>query len=141
MDRGNIKKGARGRRVNFTIVPNEILNDERLSWKAKGLLSYLLSKPDNWEARIEDLYNKSTDGYTSLRSGIEDLIICGYMELKNVYNEKDGKFTGRYYEFNEIPLFKDKFRMLENKNKNFKDDEILLSKDPRVTNNKVKFNK
>jgi hypothetical protein len=136
MDKGNIKRGNRNQKKNFTMVSNEILNDNRLSWKAKGILSYLLSKPDGWEAQIEDLYKKASDGYSSLRSGIDDLILCGYMELKNVYNEKEGKFTGRYYEFNEVPLFSNKFRMLDNKNRNYKKDEILLDEDPRPKNRK-----
>lgn len=136
MDKGNIKRGNRNQKKNFTMVSNEILNDNRLSWKAKGILSYLLSKPDGWEAQIEDLYKKASDGYSSLRSGIEDLILCGYMELKNIYDEEENKFTGRYYEFNEVPLFSNKFRMLDNKNRNYKKDEILLDEDPRPKNRK-----
>ena len=134
MNTKNIKRGNRNQKKNFTMVSNDILNDHRLSGKAKGILSYLLSKPDGWEAKIEDLYKKASDGYSSLRSGIDDLILCGYMELKNVYNEKENKFTGRYYEFNEVPLFSNKFRMLDNKNRNYKKDEILLDEDPRSSN-------
>jgi len=33
---------------NFTVVPNEPVNDTRLSFEALGLLTYLLSRPDNW---------------------------------------------------------------------------------------------
>lgn len=119
---------------NFTQISNDLINDQRLSWKAKGLLIYLLSKPKGWTAKINDLYKKSSDGYTSLRSGIEDLVLCGYMELKNKYNKDTDKFTGRYYIFHEIPLFIDKFRLFENKNKNYKEGELLINKDPRKNN-------
>ena len=135
MNKGNIKRGKRNQKKNFTMVSNSVINDTRLSWKAKGILIYLLSKPENWVAKIEDIYNHASDGYTSLRSGIEDLIICGYMELKNTYDEDKEKFTGRYYEFNEVPLFEKGFRSLENKNKNFRDDEVLLNHNPKEKNN------
>lgn len=126
-----LERSDRNIKRNFTQVSNDLINDQRLSWKAKGLLIYLLSKPPNWTAKINDLYKKSTDGYSSLRSGIEDLVLCGYMELKNKYNKDTDKFTGRYYMFHEIPLFTNKYRLPENKNKNFKDDEVLVNEDPR----------
>lgn len=108
----------------YVSISNSVLCDARLSWKAKGILCYLLSKPDNWIARIEDLYNQSTDGYNAVRSGINDLLLTGYMELRN---EKDvgGQFTGRYYIVYEEPLFKKGYRLKENKSKLYRDDEPL----------------
>jgi hypothetical protein len=43
------------RRTTWTILPNEIVNDDRLDWKEFGLLAYLLSKPDNWETHPRQL--------------------------------------------------------------------------------------
>ena len=39
----------------FTQVSNAMLEDTRLSWRAKGLLCYMLSRPDNWKINKTDL--------------------------------------------------------------------------------------
>ena len=58
------------------------------------------------------------------------MIIAGYMELKNVFNEDKNCFTGRFYIVREEPLFEEGFRLLENKNKSFSEDEILTETNP-----------
>lgn len=68
----------RTRNDPFARVPKEILDDEKLSWKAKGILSYLLSKKDGWKARTTDLVNHGTDGRDAVRSGLSELIEAGY---------------------------------------------------------------
>lgn len=55
------------------------VNDERLSYKALGIHTYLMSKPDGWEANEEDIAARHTDGITAVRSGIQELINTGYM--------------------------------------------------------------
>ncbi|MBF0113352.1 MAG: hypothetical protein HQK74_11565, partial [Desulfamplus sp.] len=47
--------------------------------KAKGILIYLLSKPDNWQLMINDIANNVSDGKTSTYSGIDELIETGYI--------------------------------------------------------------
>ena len=66
----------------FARVPKTVLDDERLSWKAKGILSYLLGKPTEWKVRVKDLSNKSTDGEASIRSALAELRKLGYAELE-----------------------------------------------------------
>lgn len=56
------------------------LNDPRLSFKAKGILAYLMSKPDNWKVVVQDLVNNSADGRDSVYSGINELKRYGYLE-------------------------------------------------------------
>jgi len=46
-------------RANFTILRNSTLEDARLSWEARGLLAYLLSKPDNWVVNTRHLTTQS----------------------------------------------------------------------------------
>ena len=45
-----------------------------LSWKAKGLHYYIRTRPKGWKIWINDLINKSTDGETSVRAGIKELL-------------------------------------------------------------------
>jgi len=55
------------------------VEDTRLSFKAVGILTYLLSKPDNWKVREEDLAQRHTDGTTAVRSGLKELKDLGYL--------------------------------------------------------------
>ena len=56
------------------------LNDTSLSWKAKGIMAYMLSKPDNWTFYIDELIKHSTDGKASFRSGFKELQEKGYIK-------------------------------------------------------------
>jgi hypothetical protein len=64
----------------YVQINKTVLKDPRLSWKAKGIMSYFLTLPDDWEFYIEELVRHSSDGERSLRSGIKELIKFGYME-------------------------------------------------------------
>ena len=64
---------------NFTRLPNEIVNQRNLSFKAKGILWYLLSKPEDWKTYIKEVANNGKDGVKSIRSGIKELIDAGYV--------------------------------------------------------------
>ena len=64
------------------------LEDERLSFKAKGILGYLLSKPDNWKVIVGDLVKRSTDGKASVYSGLNELKKYGYYAKRPVRNDK-----------------------------------------------------
>ncbi len=55
------------------------VNDERLSYKAIGIHTYLMSKPDGWEANESDIAERHTEGRSAIRSGIQELIDFGYM--------------------------------------------------------------
>lgn len=86
---------------NFTRVSNSILNDERISWKAKGILSYLMSKPNDWIVRESDLVKRSTDNKTAYRSGLNELIELGYIEREQ--SRTKGKFKETVYTINISP--------------------------------------
>lgn len=53
--------------------------DNNLSFKAKGILAYLLSKPDNWRCVPKDLATNSCDGQKAIYSGLKELRSEGYM--------------------------------------------------------------
>lgn len=42
-------------RSNFTTLNNELIRDRRISWKALGILVFVLSLPDNWQLRLSHL--------------------------------------------------------------------------------------
>ena len=88
---------------NYSVISNVHLQDNSLSWKAKGILSYLLSKPDNWQIYIAQLKNESTDGRDSTASGIRELINAGYITREYSRNAA-GQMTGRDYVVYETAL-------------------------------------
>lgn len=66
-------------RENFTVIRNDVLTDNRLGWRARGLLVYLLSKPDNWRTTTANLASQSPDGIHAVRSAMTQLETYGYI--------------------------------------------------------------
>ena len=91
----------RKKKHDFTIIDNTGIKDPNLSWKAKGLLCYLLSLPDDWQIFISDLKNRSTDGRDSTASGIAELIKNNYATQEQIRLD-NGQF-GYEYTIYEVP--------------------------------------
>lgn len=93
-----------GRKMIYRVVHNKdnpyfqlnrySVNDDRLSFKAVGILAYLLSKPDNWKIQEDDLVKRHTDGATSVHTGLKELKDLGYIVSRPVRDENSGKITG-----------------------------------------------
>jgi hypothetical protein len=68
------------RKVNshFTIVPNEPIADERLSFESLGLLTYLLSRPNDWTINLEQLRDRGGIGREKMQQLVRQLIKLGY---------------------------------------------------------------
>lgn len=94
------------RENSYTIIDSFFLSDERLSWKAKGLLAYLLSKPDDWRVYVSDLVKQSRDGRDSVYSTLRELEAAGYIERRRIKDEK-GRITGMETVVYERPLLDD----------------------------------
>lgn len=78
------------------------VKDKRLSWRAKGIFTYLSSRPKDWSIRTADLLNKSTDGITSLNTGIKELINTGYVH--RAVQKEEGKICSWVYFVFEKPV-------------------------------------
>lgn len=88
---------------NYSVINNTGLKDERLSWKAKGILAYALTLPDNWTFHISELSQHAKDGEDSLRSGFKELKALGYIKRYPVRDEKSKKITNWETEIYETP--------------------------------------
>lgn len=86
----------------YVILNKGFLNRNDLSWKAKGVLAYLLSLPDDWQINVADLQKRSTDGKVGTRTGIKELMDAGYINRKMIKNET-GKICGYEYTVKEVP--------------------------------------
>ena len=100
---------------NYTIMSNYHLQDKNLSLKAKGLLSVMLSLPDNWNYTIEGLIAICKENETSVVSALKELKYYGYLTItKKMPNQTD---SGRYeyiYDVYEMPKQEGKKQDLEN---------------------------
>ena len=88
----------------FARVPKPLLEDPALSWKAKGILSYLLGKPQGWKAQVQDISNHGTDRGGSIRAGLKELRDAGYAKLVRVHG-KDGKLVEWVLKVSDMPVF------------------------------------
>jgi hypothetical protein len=87
---------------NYTMVQNTICNDTNLSWKAKGIMLVLLSKPDDWIIKIDNITKHATDGEKATRSGFKELMQAGYLTREQI-RAKDGTLREVIYTAHEEP--------------------------------------
>lgn len=93
---------------NFYVLDKRISEDRRLSWGARGLLVYLLGKPDNWQvfpAALVDEVSESAkptgrDGTYAL---LNELLAVGYIRREQARKE-DGTLGATRYVVSESPL-------------------------------------
>ncbi|MDS3951563.1 DnaD domain protein [Staphylococcus epidermidis] len=81
---------------NFVTVHKNFIHDDNLSWKAKGILLYLLSRPDDWKIYESELVRHSTDGLSGLKTGIKELEKVGYIQRTR---KRDDKGRLKEYEY------------------------------------------
>lgn len=89
---------------HYTVVDNDLVKDNRLTWKARGILLYLWSMPDDWEYREIEVARHAKDGRASLRAGLDELEQFGYLTRKQDH-KKDGKFSTNTWTIGDKPLF------------------------------------
>ena len=127
---------------NFFIASKAPMEDVRLSWKAKGLLAYLLTLPDNWKIYVEELSKHSKDGTSSTTTAIKELIENGYIKREKIRNSK-GQFEGYIYRVYETIQIKEtragKTENGESILENAENDKNTTTNN-NITNNKLIIN-
>ena len=87
---------------DYTVMSNHHLRNTALSLKAKGLLSLMLSLPDNWDYTTKGLASICKDGIDSICSAVKELEQHGYIVRERVRNDK-GQLTTIEYTILEQP--------------------------------------
>jgi len=88
---------------DYTVMANYHLRDIHLSLKAKGMLSLMLSLPDDWDYTTKGLAKICRDGVDSICSTIKELEENGYVVRKRVRNDK-GQLADLEYTILEKPI-------------------------------------
>jgi len=82
------------KRNPYVQIDKTPLLDKQLSWKARGLMAFLMTKPDDWSVYVADLVKQSDrDGKESVQSGLKELQQVGYV-LKLRSKGENGRFDG-----------------------------------------------
>lgn len=87
---------------NYTVMSNYHLQDRSLSFKAKGLLSFMLSLPEDWDYSMKGLVAVSKENLKAIRTILNELKEHGYLEINQTRGEK-GYYKYEYI-IREIPL-------------------------------------
>ena len=88
----------------YAQISKSVLCDRRLSAKAMGILCYLLGLPANRRICNEELTSHFSDGISSIKSGIKELILLGYIE-KIQHRLSCGTFGNIEMVIHEEPVF------------------------------------
>lgn len=89
------------RNKNYTHMANYHFYDKSLSWKAKGILSNMLSLPDTWDYSLAGLVTLANDGMDSTRTAIKELEEHGYLIRRPI--RENGKIIDWEYLIFEKP--------------------------------------
>jgi hypothetical protein len=74
--------GLRKRAHSYLNVPSATVTDGRLSFKARGILAYLLDKPAGWDVRSASIATDGPDGKAAIQAGLRELARVGYYRIE-----------------------------------------------------------
>jgi hypothetical protein len=99
-----IKRAPKGKKNPYAKITNKLLRDKNISWKAKGIISYLLSNADGWKLYASDIINNGREGKKAVYSALQELMKFGYLQRKII---RKGNLIKNYlYIINEEPIKK-----------------------------------
>ena len=78
---------------NYTMMSNQHLKDKRLTLKAKGLMSVMLSLPENWDYTLRGLSAISREGVDAVSEAVKELERSGYV-IRNRKRDERGRLSG-----------------------------------------------
>jgi len=86
----------------YVQIDKRVFEDTRLSWRAKGIMGYLLSKPDGWKVNVSDIWGKGKEGRNAVQDCMAELRLYGYADLITTH-DANGNFTGKEWVVSEEP--------------------------------------
>ena len=84
----------------YTVMSNHHLRNHTLSLKAKGLLSQMLSLPDDWDYTLQGLAQINKESIDAIREAVRELERAGYIQRQRRHRE-NGSCTSNLYIINE----------------------------------------
>lgn len=134
---------------NYSVLNNEFIRRDDLSWKAKGILAYILHLPDDWNINLKEVMRHATEGERAFRTGWKELEELGYVKR---YPVRKGRRIERWETivkekpdmepFSELCGFED-VQNVHVQNEDVQNSNLLSTKDtkylrePSTKNNKA----
>ncbi len=87
----------------YTSIANDVLRDQTLSLRAKGLLALLLSLPDNWRFNLTWIVEQSREGRDATRAALAELRERRYVVTAPARDE-NGKLAGHDWYISDSPI-------------------------------------
>lgn len=85
----------------FVTIANSTMRDERLSFRARGLLAYLLSHEDGFVTSIKQIIESSREGREAIAAALREIEAAGYLDRPRQQDEKGRWHT--YWDLHEVP--------------------------------------
>ena len=76
---------------NYVKIPNDLVDDSTISWKAKGLFCHMASKPDHWNFTVRSLASQFPDGKSAIFAALDELKQRGWITFTKRANGQ-GKY-------------------------------------------------
>lgn len=73
---------------DYVTIRNDVLRDSRLSYRARGVLAVILSRPDNWRTDAASLCRQGAEGRDAIRSALTELEDAGYIARERLQDER-----------------------------------------------------
>ncbi len=124
------------RTKDYTVMSNCHLRDKRLSLKAKGLLSQMLSLPEDWDYTLSGLAYINLESKDAIRSAVNELETAGYIQRHQTV-KANGKFGANEYVIYEKPQPSSDKPLSENPTTEKPSTEITSSENPTQLNTKI----
>ena len=77
---------------NYKTINTTASNDKRLTWQARGLHNYLITKPDDWKTKLSAIVSAAPNGRDAVRTMLKELQKYGYLEITQE-RDKNGRFV------------------------------------------------
>lgn len=88
---------------NFTVIGNDCFRDERLSFEALAIFTYLRSKPADWKVMQTELAKRFKSGRDRIRNAINELVAAGYIRKVQERVAKSGRWSTVDYDVLAVP--------------------------------------
>ena len=124
------------RTKDYTVMSNCHLRDKRLSLKAKGLLSQMLSLPEDWDYTLSGLAYINLESKDAIRSAVNELESAGYIQRHQTV-KTNGKFGANEYVIYERPQPSSDKPLSENPTTEKPSTGITSSDNPTQLNTKI----
>lgn len=124
-------------RVQYTIIAKDTLMDTRMSWEAKGVLMYLLEKPDNWVVSPVHLAKVGQSGKNRIYRILKELETFGYCRKVPMRDEATKQFSKWEYFIYEQPLTEIREMALEPLTQKPLPEKPQMAIGPLVSTNKI----